>query len=258
MEKRTRVAVVVPTLGTRNEYLSECLASLEREKVFIAVIGPADLPQSVDVSKADLVIDDNGASLPEAINKGMRAVPESIEYVSWLGDDDTLLPGAVETQIQILDSDTRVVATFGRCQYVDSEGNKLFLQKSGQFAVKLLDWGPNLIPQPGGLFRLSAWEKLKGLDPFFTQAFDTDLFLRMKKLGDIRCIAKTLANYRWHEGALSVGNRWRSIKESSLARKKYAGGNLLNSPLVDWSVRLSTLAAGKLLSMRLKGLRGRK
>ena len=258
MEKRTRVGIVVPTLGTRIEYFSECLKSLEPEGVFIAVIGPNDLTQKADLANADLVIDDQGLTLPEAINKGVKALPESIEYVSWLGDDDSLLPGAIEAQIEILDSDTNVVATYGKCQYVDAQGNDLIIQRSGQFASSLLSWGPNLIPQPGGLFRRSAWQKLNGLESVFSQAFDTDLFLRMKVIGNVRYVEKTLANYRWHEDALSVGNRWRSIKESSLARKRRAGQRILTNPLVDWPVRIATVAAGKLLSMRLKLLGRRK
>ena len=258
MEKRTRVGIVVPTLGTRIEYLSECLKSLELEEVFIAVVGPNDLTQNAYFGYADLVIDDQGLRLPEAINKGVKSLPESIEYVSWLGDDDSLLPGAIEAQVEILDSDTNVVATYGKCQYIDAQGNDLIIQRSGQFAVSLLSWGPNLIPQPGGLFRRSAWEKLNGLENVFSQAFDTDLFLRIEEIGDVRYVEKTLANYRWHEDALSVGNRWRSIKESSLARKRRAGRSILTNPLVDWPVRLATLAAGKLLNMRLKVIGSRK
>lgn len=258
MEKRTRVGIVVPTLGTRIEYLSECLNSLESEEVFITVIGPDDLSQKTDLSHADLIIDDQGLTLPEAINKGVKALPKSIEYVSWLGDDDSLLPGAIEVQLEMLDGDTDVVATYGKCQYVDAHGNDLVIQRSGQFATSLLSWGPNLIPQPGGLFRRSAWEKLNGLESVFSQAFDTDLFLRMKEIGDIRFVERTLANYRWHQEALSVVNRWRSIQESSLARKRRAGLSILNSPLVDWPVRLATLVAGKLLSMRLKVIGSRK
>ena len=258
MEKRTRVGIVVPTLGTRIEYLSECLRSLESEGVFIAVIGPNDLAEKADLSRADLVIDDLGLPLPYAINKCVMALPKSIEYVSWLGDDDSLVPGATEAQVKVLDTETRVVATYGKCQYVDALGNNLIVQKSGQFASDLLSWGPNLIPQPGGLFRRAAWDKVNGLDGVFSQAFDTDLFLRMKELGDVRYIEKTLANYRWHGDALSVDNRWHSIKESSLARKRSSGRGILNNPLLDWLVRLATLAAGKLLSTRLNGIGSKK
>ena len=258
MEKRTRVGFVVPTLGTRIGYITECLKSLESEGVFIAVIGPDNLTQKANLSQADLVIDDQGLPLPEAINLGVKALPERIEYISWLGDDDLLLPGATDAQIEILDSDTRVVATYGKCQYIDAQGNDLIIQRSGQFAAHLLSWGPNLIPQPGGLFRRSAWDKLNGLESVFSQAFDTDLFLRMKKIGDVIYTGNILANYRWHDDALSVRNRWLSIKESSLARKRSAGRSILNSPIIDWPVRLATLAAGKLLSMRLKIIGSRK
>ena len=252
MGKRAEVGIVIPTLGTREHYLKECLDSLVSEGVFISVIGPSNSLRRLDLSKADFVLDDVGLPLAGAINKAIRSFPTHCEYVSWIGDDDWLENGSIESQINVFERFPSVVATFGQCQYVDFRGDKLIVQRSGKFASLALTWGPNLIPQPGGLFRRSAWERLGGLDETFSQAFDTDMFLRMRQIGELRYIPRVLANYRWHEGALSVGSRLRSVVESSEARKKNARNALTTIAPVDWVVRLATLLAGKLLGLRLK------
>ena len=252
MGKRAEVGIVIPTLGTREAYLMECLDSLTSEGVFVSVIGPKSSLLKLDLSKADVVLDDEGLSLPLAINKAISNLPSHCKYVSWIGDDDSLVQGSIESQIKVFESFPSVVATFGQCQYVDHSGDKLIVQRSGQFASLALTWGPNLIPQPGGLFRRSAWGAVDGLDEQFSQAFDTDIFLRMRHIGELRHIPRVLANYRWHEGALSVGNRWRSIVESSQARKKNARLELTTIAPVDWVVRFATLLAGKLLDLRLR------
>lgn len=243
---------MIPTLGTREKYLNECLDSLAAEEVFVSVIGPKSSLLKLDLSKADIVLDDEGLSLPLAINKAIRNLPIHCKYVSWIGDDDSLVQGSIDSQIDVFESFPSVVATFGQCQYVDSSGDKLIVQLSGQFAALALTWGPNLIPQPGGLFRRSAWDTVDGLDDQFSQAFDTDIFLRMRHIGELRHIPRVLANYRWHEDALSVGNRWRSVVESSQARKKNARMSMTTIAPVDWVVRLATLLAGKLLDFRLR------
>lgn len=257
MGKRAQVGIVIPTLGTREDYLSECLDSLSSEEVFVAVVGPSGLSNKLDLASADIVLDDKGISLPLAINMAIRNLPAHCTYVSWIGDDDSLSINSIRAQIDVFENHPSVVATFGQCQYVDSTGARLLVQRSGQFASSALTWGPNLIPQPGGLFRRSAWESLGGLDENFSQAFDTDMYLRLRQIGELRYIPQVLANYRWHEDALSVGNRWRSIEESSQARKKNARSAVTTLVPVDWLVRWTTLLAGKILSLRLKMKRGR-
>ena len=258
MATRTRVGIVVPTLGTRPEYLRECVDSLSQEKVYIALVGPATALKEFEELPIDLVIHDVGLSLPEAINKAVAELPSDIDYISWLGDDDRIASGSIDIQTSIMDKNLDIVATYGQCQYVDSNGDPLLLQKSGQFATKLITWGPNLVPQPGGLFRRSVWVQLGGLDTSFKQAFDTDIFLRALFVGQVRYVPKVVSHYRWHDEALSVRRRWLSIQESSRARRIHSSYGLLTNPLLDWTVRLATLIAGKTLSFRLQREKGKK
>lgn len=257
MEPRTKVGIVVPTLGTRDKYLKECLESLEREKVFVTLIGPKRKLGSLSLSGVKRVIDDEGLTLPEAINYAISKLPAHIQYVSWLGDDDAIVWGGIVAQVEILEQNPGVVATYGQCLYVDADGQSLMMQKSGAFAAQLVSWGPNLIPQPGGLFRRSAWERVRGLKSDFSQSFDTDLFLRLKKIGQLRYLNKCLSRYRWHQSALSVDSRWISVRESSIARRSNASSMLIANPLLELMVQGATMLAGKLLTIRMKNVRKR-
>ena len=231
--------------------LKECLTSLRVENVFIALVGPKSLSKSPLVEMADVVFDDENASLPAAINLAISQLPEHIHYVSWLGDDDQIVSGAIRLQEELLNESSSVVATYGQCRYIDLDGNELGVQRSGKFALSLLQWGPNLIPQPGGLFRRATWLELGGLDENYSQAFDTDFYLRISKKGEVRYLPHILANYRWHDQALSVGNRWKSVVESSKARKINSSNPLVTNFVLDWLVKLATLVAGRALSFRL-------
>ena len=231
--------------------LKECLTSLRVENVFIALVGPKSLRKSPLIELADVVFDDGNASLPSAINLAVSQLPKHIQYVSWLGDDDQIVTGAIRLQEELMEESVSVVATYGQCRYIDLEGNELGVQKSGKFAISLLRWGPNLVPQPGGLFRRETWIELEGLDENYSQAFDTDFYLRIRKKGEVRYLPQILANYRWHDQALSVGNRWKSVLESSRARKRNSSNPFITNFVLDWFVRLATLMAGRALSFSL-------
>ena len=154
-----KCGIVVPTLGLRSEYLEQCLHSIRGAgDCHICIVAPQD----VDLSKMDSAglidqrVDDLGKGLAQAIDLGLRSLPESIKYVNWLGDDDLLAPLSLDVASQFLDADPDVIMVFGSCDYIDSEGKALWKNVSGQWAVPLLRFGPCLIPQPGALFRAEA------------------------------------------------------------------------------------------------------
>jgi GT2 family glycosyltransferase len=166
----------------------------------------------------DAKVDDPRLGLSEAINAGIRALPTEVEFVNWLGDDDLLAEDSVYLSEKFLSENPETVMVFGACDYIDSEGTVIWTNKSGPWAVPLLRFGPDLIPQPGALFRRSVFEDLGGLDQALEWAFDFDLFLNLKKIGKLHFLNKTLASFRWHPDSLSVGQRVKSVAEASKVR----------------------------------------
>ena len=71
---------------------------------------------------------------------------------------------------------------YGHCRYIDPDGRQLWTSKAGRSAVSMLSWGPNLIPQPGMLFRLVDFAAIGGIDPSLNYAMDLDLLLRLRPI----------------------------------------------------------------------------
>jgi GT2 family glycosyltransferase len=180
------------------------------------------------------------------INKGIRSLPASVDYVNWLGDDDVLKPDSLRASTEILDKAHDVVMAFGSCEYIDDQGDVVWVNRSGQWAVPLLRFGPDLIPQPGALFRRTGFEAVGGLNSDFGWAFDFDLFIRFSKLGKLRFINQRLAQFRWHPESLSVEHRKQSVAEASKVRIFHLPSWLRPFSLLwEYPVRQATLIAGK-------------
>jgi hypothetical protein len=217
------VGIVVPTLGTRPDLLTECLTSIRTAgSAHICVIAPAGVKfdHLRSAGLIDQIVDDPMKGLATAINTAFRELPEEIVYINWLGDDDVLVPESIQNaQTALEDEDADFV--FGRCTYIDLSGEVIGRNKSGSWAMWLLQYGPDLVPQPGSLFRRSAFEDVGGLNEELGWVFDLDLFLKFRESVSWHYLPIELAKYRWHEDTLSTGSRKKMIQEAQQARKNY-------------------------------------
>jgi GT2 family glycosyltransferase len=244
-----RVGIVVPTLGKRPDYLEKCLRSIRSAgDAHILLVGPSTL--NTVALQSDSLIDsfvaDAGVGLASAINQGINALPASVEYVNWLGDDDILKPESLATSSEVLDSKSNAVMAFGSCEYIDDQGSVVWINRSGPWAVPLLRFGPDLIPQPGALFRRPAFEAVGGLNSELGWAFDFDLFIRLSKLGKLQFMNQTMAQFRWHPESLSVEHRKLSVAEASKVRISHLPSWIRPISFIwEYPVRQATLIAGK-------------
>jgi len=215
------VGIVVPTLGERPHLLNEALNSIRRAgecTVVLVTPKPRRLELELDSNLYDGILLDPGKGLSQAIDYGIRSMPVSVEYTNWLGDDDLLTEHSIAQARNVLCENQKVSLVYGRCQYIDYEGRNLWLNKSGSWATTVMRFGPQLVAQPGALFRLENYKRVGGLNPELKWAFDLDLFMRLSRIGDTRYIPVTLAKFRWHSESLSVGNRSGSVAEASRVR----------------------------------------
>jgi len=216
-----QVGIIVPTLGTRHEYLITCLTSLRDAQIgYVCVVCPADL----DISKlfeaelVDLKVDDPGRGLAAAINAGVQALPENISVINWLGDDDYVNSDSMETALAMLYADRSTVMVYGKCVYVDQDNKIVWRNRSGVFAAKILKFGPCLVPQPGSLIKRQAFNECGALNENLGWAFDLDLFIKLSTLGRLKFIRESLASFRWHNDSLTVAFRKNSVREASQVR----------------------------------------
>lgn len=215
------VGVVVPTLGKRHSYLIQALTSIRsagESLIYVVTPQPQKLESMLGANLYDKILLDSGIGLSSAIDYGLRAFPTYVEYINWLGDDDLLVPGSITHALSIINETDDISYVFGRCQYIDENGNNLWLNKSGAWASSLMRFGPQLIPQPGALFRRDKYLEIGGLNPELKWAFDLDLLIRLSQVGESRFTPMTLAKFRWHQGSLSVGGRAGSVVEASAVR----------------------------------------
>lgn len=250
----TGIGIVIPTMGTRPEFLRQSLASIRSAgNATIHIVAPesAKLASVLDPDSYDALIVDPGTGLSAAIDAGLRSFPSNVEYINWLGDDDLLTEGSLNHALAILVSDPDIALVYGGCQYVDGDGKSLWLNKSGSYAKYLMRFGPQLIPQPGSLMRRDAYEKIGGLDHQYKWAFDLDLFIRLSRVGKLQFTPRTLAKFRWHDGSLSVGGRNGSVAEASAIRIA-ALPIMLRAIALLWEIpiRWAILKAGNRLNLR--------
>jgi GT2 family glycosyltransferase len=246
------VGVVVPTIGERPQYLDSTLKSIrEAGESYIVLVGRKgfDATSYQKSGLVDLYIDEFETSVPNKINQGFRALPENIEYITWIGDDDLLAPGSLNVAASVLGKPEKPVLVFGHCQYIDSEGNDVLVKRSGSWAVPLLSFGPQLIPQPSAVFRRDSFERVGGLSDKFEFAFVFDLFLKLSKLGKAVFIDKILSSHRWHATSLTYSRRWESVREASLVRVlNLPSAAKFFSPIWEAPMVMVTFLAGHFLS----------
>lgn len=249
------VGIVVPTIGGRPEYLPQTLSSIRAAgDAYVLMVGREDFDPTefLRLGLIDDYVNETATSLPRKINQGFNSLPPSVEYINWIGDDDLLAKDAITIARNRIKQEDKPALVFGGCQYIGPHNELLWLNKSGQWAVPLLRFGPQLIPQPGALYRRSTFNQIGQLSENYSLAFDFDMFLKLSKAGKAAYIPKTLASFRWHQGSLSVSRRQLSVKEASRVRRAHLPAILKPvSWMWEWAVLLSTYLAGKRVSKRI-------
>jgi GT2 family glycosyltransferase len=219
----TRVLIVVPTLGTRLEHLNSCLKSIASQSVpaEVVIVSPINREVQAIAEKFDARIFVDPGSQTKAINAGVKFAVQnsSFEFVNWLGDDDLLEPDSLKKTTAALDANPAATVTYGACRYIDERDQELWVNSAGKWAPRLLGWGPDLIPQPGMLVRMSDWQSVGGVDESYRFAFDLDLLLRLRKLGPLVDTGTIVSSFRWHADSLTVGDRTTNLQESERAKR---------------------------------------
>jgi glycosyltransferase involved in cell wall biosynthesis len=252
----TEVLIVIPTLGQRVDYLRQTLESIRNQQVEadITVVTPARAVAARSLAHEfnAKVIDDPG-SLPAAINLGAECAEAHHRFINWIGDDDLLTPGSLETTRAALDAYSGAVLAYGACEYIDAQGQVLWVSRAGKWAQRILSWGPDLIPQPGMLVRRDAWSAVRGLDTSLRFAFDLDLLLKLRGHGRFVDVGQVVSQFRWHPESLTVSDRTSSLNESEEIKRRYLSPRARKlSWLWEKPVRGATRVAARSVTRRAR------
>jgi len=247
----SRLGVVIPTLGTRLDFLEKCLKSVrEVPGTWIVIVCPQQAAGEISRKFGPIVnqiTTQINHGLASAINEGVSSIPEDVDVITWLGDDDLLVSKGVIQSLAIIQSDTSIAATFGICNYINEFGIPFWQNKFGQQAVSKLLFGPDRIPQPGSLLRRIYFEKVHMLNSKLAYAFDLDLFIKLSKVGRVQFVPELVSMYRWHPSSLSSSGRTQSDLEAHKVRQTHLPPAL---KLVSWFWETPIILAGRLLPNR--------
>lgn len=246
-----RVGIVVPTLGTRPEWLDCCIRSIttQTEKANILLVGPSTAAlQSVADSHGIGFLAEDRRGLSRAINSGWDLLSGDAEYFTWLGDDDLLAPGSLKLTADTLQANPMASFVYGRTMYIDESGNTIYRSYPTRHAPRYIRIGQDYIPQPGSLLRVSAVDWSPLLDETLKNAMDLDLFLKLSKRGPSSWVylPTELSAYRIHGEAITqqkgpgdesdhVRDRYRSNRARKVATALRAPRKILEKIYV-WSL----------------------
>lgn len=149
---------------------------------------------------------DNG--LYDAIHKATSGLPAGC-IMTWLGSDDVLLPGALETVASIFDQ-MREVSWLTGMPFVGRDGYGNFTPWGPQrFSRKALSSGhadgrtENFVMQEGTFWRSDLWHEVGGINPAFRLAGDWDLWRRFAQKTPLYALDFPLARFTQRAGQAS-------------------------------------------------------
>lgn len=251
-----RILVVLPTLGDRLETLHETLKSIDRQRddvnLRLALVAPesATKARKLGVSYGATIVDDPKTGISDAINCGIAARNDE-EFYAWMGDDDLYRDGGLLILQTLLDENPSAIVSYGACEYIDPTGRVLATSAAGKLAQWLLPWGPDLIPHPGSMIRLSELEAIGKFDPSLKYAMDLDAFLKLKKRGQFVSTKKVVSAFRWHPDSLTVAGRQASSLESESVKARHLPKSLRPIRFLwQYPVRWASAFAAKQLGKR--------
>ena len=256
--KSAAIGIVIPTIGQRPSLIREALRSFRGSKSVFVLIATDSVSRDTGYLRealADLLIEDiPELDLPSKIDRAFRALPESVLYINWLGDDDKIELDALIASARILENDPGTSLVYGDFNYLDERGRVLAENRLGAKVLTLFGWLPQRLGQPATLYRRSHYVEVGGLRRGYTHAFDFDLFLRLKKKGKFQYLGQRMASWRWHSKSLTVSKRGKSAAEASLARLRNSDSGLgvAVKLILEPLVFAATFLAGKLFDQYLR------
>lgn len=237
--------MVVPTLGERPDLLSKTLRSIRTLLCSEQVIVVAP-PDAVDATRQRLSQlgakvwpeDRPRRGLAAAVNDVWQKV--STPLVAWIGDDDLLRPGFTDA-VRTLSNSTALSGVYGRMQIVDINGTVERTLRPGRIGLTLSRRGPNLIGQPGSIYRKEAVKDVGWLREDLPYSMDLDLFLRLDSWqAGLTYLPRVLGAFRWHESSQTVA-RPQLARSATLAAQDPPTSTALDRVCRD--ARLNWLAA---------------
>ena len=150
------------------------------------------------------VISTNNPGLVEALNAGLQI--STGKYVARIDSDDLMAPSRIERQLEFLEANQQITVLGSSVTEINEHG--VVIGKR-EYPIESIEMYNSLsrqctIAHPSVMFRRDEILNLGGYRPFFENAEDYDLWLRVRESGSITSTIETLTFYRIHPGQIST------------------------------------------------------
>jgi hypothetical protein len=214
------LAIIIPTLGKRLDYLIQALDSaLDSPASFILAVSPNEKPEQLETHwdpRCEWLIADR--SLPSSLNFAVGQLPAEVSHFMWIGDDDLVVgTGLAEALKHVVGKSL----TVGSCEMLDENGVLQYVFRPARWKLnpRVMRVIANPIAQPATIIEVSSFWAISGISEKYPLAFDHDLFFRIMRMKGSPCVVSaTFASYRVHSQTLSNLNWEKQFRESAEIR----------------------------------------
>jgi glycosyltransferase involved in cell wall biosynthesis len=221
------VTVVTPTLNAM-DYLAECVESTRRQttdkvEVEHVVVDGGSSDGTVEFARSHgcVVMTGRDDGIFDAINRG--SFSSSGVLVGFLGADDTLLPGALDTVVRTYERH-RTRWLVGRVRWTDAHGTArgdLSAPPSWVTAPMLASLGWNCIPHTSTYVHRELFERLGGFDKQLKYSGDYDFFVRARRHNSFLRIPRALSCFRRHGQNMSMRADAAQLAENEAVAQRF-------------------------------------
>ncbi len=171
----------------------------------------------------------------DAVAKGFAI--SSGEILGWVNSDDLLLSNSLFSVAHKFPQDGKTIALTGRCVLIGPSGESLKVNVPS-IRTNMMFHGHGL-SQMATFWTRTAYDQVGGLDTTLHFSFDADLFVKLRRLGEIAIISEYLAAFRQHPRSKTSTISEVGLKEMQLIRKRYGKDSFSTISRMVVRVRLS-------------------
>jgi glycosyltransferase involved in cell wall biosynthesis len=238
------VTVVTPALNGMR-WLADCIDSTQGQagpdidvEHIVVDGGSSDGTPDYAASRGCTVLTREEPSIAYAMNKG--SFNSTGELIGFLGCDDALLPGALDTVVgQYRRDGGRWLV--GGVRWLDERGTsrgEIQAPPSWVSAPILASLGWNCVAPMSTFLSRSFFEELGGFDSRFSQAVDYEFFLRALKREPFVRVTRTLSTAMRHSDALSMDRNAAHLAELKAIEEQHAPRSWSRRTLYRYRLKL--------------------
>ena len=230
-----KVTIVTPTLN-QGKFIEETILSVLNQtypNIERIIVDGGSVDETVGILERHQgrfkLIQGQDKGQTDAINIGFRAATGHL--VGWLNSDDTLDCDAVELVVERFARNPQASIYLGVIRYIDERGNVLGVIKQIPLTFQDALHGRPCFSQAGSFYPRNLVEQVGYLDSSLVMHMDTDLVLRLTRIGEAEFIPEVLASQRRHPLSKTSTKTWDRVREGLLVRRRHGARVFLLLPI---------------------------